>query len=249
MQLSYNKIIKKATVSENDALHLQLRKEFAKEAARESADAEVQKILSATREKAAQILEQADEKAKQITEKAQQMYEGAHQEGFEKGYREGYDKAYRDAREKVDAEAINVRNSAWEMLRSAEAERKITLSEIEEEVLALSVQIAEKLVAKQLDIDRETVLSIVQEAVLLLSDRDSFIIVANPADVEIIRQNKHMFMKFLTEAAGLKIIGDPDIDPGGCRVKTERGQIDSTLESRWQILLQSLHAQAGDEDE
>ena len=249
MQLSYNKIIKNATVSENDTLHLHLRKEFAKEAAYEAAQEEAQKLLSAAREKVAHVLGQADEEAKQITAKARERYEGAHQEGSEQGYREGYEKAYRDAREKADAEAVMVRNSAWEMLRSAEAERIRTLLVVEEEVLALSVQIAEKLVAKQLDLNRETILHIVQEALRLLADKDSFIVIANPAEVEMIRLNKDMFMPLLTEGAGLKIIGDPDIRPGGCRVETERGQVDATLESRWQVLLQSLNDKDGDEDE
>ena len=249
MQLSYNKIIKNATVSENDTLHLHLRKEFAREAEYEVAQEEAQKLLSAAREKVAHVLGKADEEAKQIIAKARERYEGAHQDGYEQGYREGYEKAYRDAREKVDAEAVNIRDAAWEMLRSTEAERKNTLLVVEEEVLALAVQIAEKLVAKQLDINRDTVLNIVQEALRLLADRDSFIVIANSTEVEMIRQNKDMFMQLLTEGARLKIIGDPDIRPGGCRVETERGQVDATLESRWQLLLQSLNDKTGDEDE
>ena len=253
MQLSNCKIIKNVTVSENDTLYLQLRKEFAKEAECGLAEEEAQKILSAARdqaaEQAAQVLGKADEEAKQITLKAQERYEAAYQEGYEKGYGVGYEKAYREAMEKVDAEAVNIRVSAWEMLRSAEAERKKTLLEVEEEVLTLSVQIAERLVAKQLDLNRETVLNIVQEALRLLADRDNFIIVANPKEVEMIRRNKDIFMHLLAEGAGLKIIGDPDVMLGGCRVETERGQVDASLESRWQALLRSLYDKAGDEDE
>ena len=249
MQLSNCKIIKNATVSENDTLFLQLRNEFAKEAACKVAEEEAQKILSVAQDHAAQLLGKADEEAKQITVKARERYEGAYKEGYEQGYRESYEKAYREAMEKVDDEAVSIRLAAWEILRSAEAERKNTLLEVEEEVLSLSVQISERLVAKQLDLNRETVLNIVQEALRLLADRDSFIIVANPAEVEMIRRNKNLFMHLLAEGAGLKIIGDPDVTQGGCRVETERGQVDASLKSRWQALLQSLYDKTGDEDE
>ena len=247
--MSSFKIIKNATVSENETLYFQLRKEFAKEAACGVAGEEAQKILSAAREHVAHVLGKADEEAKQITLKARERYEAAYHEGFENGYREGYEKAYREAMEKVDAEAVGIRVSAWEMLSSAEAERKNTLLMVEEEVLALSVQIAERLVAKQLDLNRETVLYIVQQALQLLADRDSFVIVANPAEVEIIRRNKDIFIHLLSEGAGLKIIGDPDVMQGGCRLETERGQVDASMEARWQTLLQSLYDKDGDEDE
>lgn len=249
MQLSYSKIIKNATVSEKDTMLFDLRKEFAKEAICAAAQEEGQKILSEAKERADYLIGKAEKEAEKILAKTQERYENAYKEGYDRGYRDGYEIAYRDGMEKVESEAINIRNSAWEMLRNAEEQRNNTLSEVEKEVIALAIQIAEKLVVKQLDLSSETVLSIVQESLRLVADRDSFIVVANPIEVELIRQNKDSFVQLLAEGSGLKIIGDPDIKPGGCRVETERGKVDAALESRWQALVLSIYDKTGDEDE
>ncbi|WP_066637287.1 FliH/SctL family protein [Desulfolucanica intricata] len=233
MPLLSNKIIKNAKFSENYAQLLDLRIEFARDAVRAAAEKESAEILAAAQNQANGILEKALQKVEEMTQNA---------------YREGYEKGYREAVDKAREEAESIKLAAVKVLEQAEAERKEMLAALENEVVSLSVKIAEKLVAKQLELNQDTILNVVKEALQLLADRDYFVIIGSPREVEIIRKNKEQFMQLLSEDARLKIIGDPGMQPGGCRIESNRGQVDAAIETRWKALLRSLVEEAGDEN-
>ncbi|AEG15351.1 Flagellar assembly protein FliH/Type III secretion system HrpE [Desulfofundulus kuznetsovii DSM 6115] len=196
-----------------------------------------EEILAAAQREAAAILEKARHEAEVLArETAARAREEGLQEGWEEGYREGYRKAVEDAA----AEARTLREEARQVLQQAEEIRRATLENLEGEVVALAREMAEKIVAAQLTIDPAIVLNIVREALEAARIREQVVIYVNPEQKQLMEERREEILLALPPGTVLNIIGDPAIEPGGCRIETADGRVDATLESRWQALEEVL---------
>lgn len=186
-------------------------------------------IIARARAEAEQILARAQREAE---ERARQLAEKAREEGYKQGYREGIEQAR--------AEAEEIRSRARQVLKQAEEQRAKTLESLEREIIGLSVDIAEKILARQLSLDPETVLAIAREALQLVKDREHITIFFNPADRETFEKNTEELKRLLPAHASLNLLSDDSITPGGCIVESEHGKVEATLEARWEAILESL---------
>lgn len=192
-----------------------------------------EEIISVAQKEAQSISENAKKKAKELAEETK---EKAYQEGFDLGQQEGYQKALNDAQREAD----QIRQQAENILTQIEEERLTAVQELENELIALSVQIAEKIVAAQLSVEDKTILNIVQEALQLVADRETINIFLNPADGQIIRQHQQALSHQLSDDLKLRVISDAAIEPGSCRIETDQGWIDASLESKFKEIKKSL---------
>lgn len=152
-------------------------------------------------------------------------------------YREGYEEGYREA-ERAGRE---IRAQAQAVLKQAEEIRAQTLNDLEPEVLELAVDIARRMVAEQLTLEPETISGIVRTALERVRDRERFLVYAHPQDARVLETRLDDFRQLVSPDAVIKIIADESIQAGGCRIETELGLVDATLESRWQALLDALY--------
>lgn len=216
----------------NPRLTLELRYEFPRpQQPQETPDYQEtgREIIAAAEAKANRILDNA---RKEAENKAKQLAKEAREEGFRQGYRQALEEARKEAEE--------IRNQARDVLKQAEEQRAKTLDSLEQEIIALSIDIAEKILARQLSIEPETVIAIAREAIQLVKQREKVTIFHNPADMEIFEQYREDLQRLLPANASLEFITDKIIAPGGCIVKTEHGRVEATLDSRWQAIFESL---------
>ncbi|RKO66905.1 FliH/SctL family protein [Desulfofundulus salinus] len=203
----------------------------------EEARGKSEEILAAAQREAAAILEKARHEAEALArETAARAREEGLQEGWEEGYREGYRKAVEDAA----AGAQALREEARQVLQQAEEIRRATLEALEGEVVALAREMAEKIVAAQLTIDPTIVLNIVREALEAARIREQVVIYVNPEQKKLMEERREEILLILPPGTVLNIIGDPAIEPGGCRIETADGRVDATLDARWQALEEVL---------
>ncbi|RJQ30955.1 MAG: hypothetical protein C4589_02095, partial [Peptococcaceae bacterium] len=151
-----SKVIKGARVWDKNH-QLVLKEEFPVRSRHKRSETD---ILDNARQEAAEILAKAREEARQIIA-------DAHKEGFQEGYREALTAA--------DEEAEATRASAREVLKQAEEILQEKVKLLEGELISLAVEIAEKIVARQITIDDETVVAIAREVLQLVSDRKQVI--------------------------------------------------------------------------
>lgn len=190
-------------------------------------------VIEEANKQAEEILAEAHRKAKENARQlAEREMEKAYEEGFSKGYEEGLTKA--------NNEAKIIRNQASVVLKQAETHRAETLENLEKDIINLSVDIAQKLIARQLSLEPETVISIAHEAIQLIKTREKVTIFINPAENEVFELYKGELHRMLPANASLDLITDEAITPGGCIVETEHGKVEATLESRWDTLLENL---------
>ena len=203
---------------------------------------EAGEILALARAEAEKILEKAREEARALAARAK---EEAFAEGLARGLEEGRERGYREGVEEAARESSRLREEALSVLRGAEEARRRLFCELEGEVVDLAVEIAEKVLLKELEQDREAVLAVAREALSLLAGRKSAYLFVHPEDLPAAEGARGELAALLGPRARVDVIADPAVERGGLRVKTERGEVDATLSGRWKELLAALRPAGG----
>lgn len=155
--------------------------------------------------------------------------------GFAEGYQEGIEKA--------EAEGELIRAMAQDVLRQAEESRRQHIRSLEESLIELSVEIAEKMIAAQLILEPETVTNIAKEALTMLENRALIVLYVNPAELPLYENKMEDLKSLLPLRAELQLFTDASIQTGGCRIETESGTVDTTLETRRNAIIAALYGE------
>lgn len=158
-----------------------------------------------------------------------EMEAAAYQDGFARGQGEGYAAGLQQARN----EAARLRELVAHLARP--------LAQIDEEVertlVAMTVEVARRLVQQELELDPTRVLGVVREAIGALDGAGRELrVMAHPDDAELIQQ--HLVAP--PEASSLRVIADRSLMRGDCRVSSEFAQVDARLDTRQANLAQSI---------
>ncbi|SHF37314.1 flagellar assembly protein FliH [Desulforamulus putei DSM 12395] len=229
------RVIKSAPVDQADQV-LPLR-QLSLPPSEESGHPTPEELLMMARQQAAEMIARARREAAEIIEQARaeaalsarQIKEQARQDGWQEGI---------TASEK---EAEEIRRQAREVLFQAQDTFRHTLEKMESEIVDLAVDIAERVVMTQLAVEPQTVMEIARECMELVKNRPLVNIYVNHADLAIIEQGKNQLLQGLPGKVELNVLVDNGIKPGGCRIETDQGQVDATLETRWQEVLKALY--------
>ncbi len=108
------------------------------------------------------------------------------------------------------------------------------------DMLRLVMAVAEQIIQRCVEIDPAVVAGIVEKALQASVRADSLRLVINPADLETITERKPLFLASISGLQNLSIETDPSISRGGCRVDSELGDVDATLESQLETIRQTL---------
>ena len=158
--------------------------------------------------------------AQKIIEAARQESEGIKEEAKEAGRQEGRQ------------EASSRIEEAMETLNSAVKERKKIISDSENEILRLSLKVAEQIIRSEVSLHRDVCLNIVSEAIARISDREQVIVKVNREDAEYLKRYKDRLAGMLDGVKSFSIIEDANIEPGGCVIETNLGFIDARIATK-----------------
>jgi flagellar assembly protein FliH len=172
---------------------------------------------------------------------AEQIKEEAYQNAFEKGHQAGQDAGYREGIAKGEEEAAAIRAQAAQVLEQAEKIRRHTLEALEREIVDLARDIAEKLLSAQLSLEPGMVMQVAAESLRLVSDRVNPVLYVNPLELELVESRRSMLLDVLPARAQLQVIADSSIQTGGCKIETEQGWVDATMETRLKELIKALY--------
>ena len=149
------------------------------------------------------------------------LQEQARQEGFAQGLQEG---------RAAGAQQIQNQASQLNALLQTLREPFSELDEaVEEQLVQMSLLIAKQLVRRELKTSPEQVIAVVREAIAVLPVASRELkLVLHPDDIEMVREALSMH----DEVENIKIVPDPVLTQGGCRILTDTSQVDATVESR-----------------
>ena len=165
-----------------------------------------------------------------LREQAQQT--GA-SEGRQQGHAEGWQEGYAAGQEIARNEADSLRALGLAMpgaLRLAE-------KELADDLLTLALDIARQVVRQALTVEPQLILAAVRELLQTepaLSGTPRLLLHAD--DMALVQQ----YLAEDLQAAGWLLRSDPAITRGGCRVQASSGELDATMETRWQRVAAAL---------
>ncbi|HXF46271.1 MAG TPA: flagellar assembly protein FliH [Burkholderiaceae bacterium] len=121
------------------------------------------------------------------------------------------------------------------------AELRARFAELEsagaDALLDCAIAIARQVVRREIATRRDALLPAAREAVALVVESQTHPRVhVNPQDYETLRADLEADGLF----KGCRFVADPQIERGGCRVETALGEVDATVQTRWQRVLAAL---------
>ena len=173
----------------------------------------------------------------------EQLQKQAYQEGFERGKQDGFEYGHKEALIESRDE-MRLRLGQFEALLGAlDTPLKQLDDQVERELIELVISMVRQLVRREVKADPGHIIGVVREALAILpvSSRNIRVLL-HPEDAELVRQ----IYEFSETELGWKVVEEPVLARGGCRILTDTSQIDATLDSRLAALVAPL---LGDERE
>ncbi|MFZ6658636.1 flagellar assembly protein FliH [Undibacterium sp. TJN19] len=172
---------------------------------------------------------------------AEKIRESARQEGFAAGYKEAYERGLKDGQEtgyNETVERVQSEIQALQQLAKGFSEQiGAASSQMGSELMELAIDLAQAMLKAKLDADPEIILPIVEDAISQLSAiQQPAQIFLNPEDAVII---KNQLGETLIEG-GWRVIADPHMERGGCRLETLHNMVDASYATRWQKLMAGI---------
>jgi flagellar assembly protein FliH len=162
--------------------------------------------------------------AEQILAAAEEKRQHIEQEAYEEGFRQGQ----KDGQE-VGRRGLEEVMQRFENMAAALAEEKEALyRQRERDLVELALLISRKIVGRELTIQPEAIGDLVALGFRNLFEAEQLKLLVHPQDYELLAHHPRD-----SWPAGLELVPDGAITPGGFRLATDRGEIDGTLETRW----------------
>lgn len=174
---------------------------------------------------------------KQALEEARLIKEQAKKEGFEMGYREGYEKGLKDAKnifdETIREYTLKVQQAIDKLVETAKEISK-KYEELENLATDMVLDIAKKVISKELETNREAVNSMVKDAIGL-SDSKKLKIKLNPKDAS------KLSLSSLPNNGGIEVVKDSKLSEGSVIIEEENGNvIDASVDTKLEQIKSSL---------
>jgi flagellar assembly protein FliH len=159
--------------------------------------------------------------------------DAARSAGYEEGHAAGYADGIQDGQARAAAELAQIQAIAASFGQAVAAADET----IAADVLDLALHLARGMLRTALEVKPELVIPVVREAIEYLPAlQQPALLMLNPLDVDIVRNGIGEEL----DKGGWRVVPDPAIARGGCKVDTATNQIDAQAAARWQRLAHSL---------
>lgn len=185
------------------------------------AESDIQDIVSRAKQQVDMILRTARAEAKALLDQA-----------YEDGRRLG-------AQQAAGAASDLINRLESDILEVAE-ERAGLVKSVEEQVLMLSIEAAEKIIRHEIKTDPSTVARTIQLCLRRVRDRDEVTVRVSPSEVAAVRAMRDELLGSAEGIRGLSIVDDRRVSAGGCVVEASSGDLDAKIETQIEELRRKL---------
>jgi len=170
-------------------------------------------------------------------EQIETIQQQAYEEGLERGRAQGFEHGHREALEQGRKQIAERLQRCDALMRTLDTPFKELDDQVERELLTLVVTMVRQLVRREVRTDPSQIVGVMREALAILPVSARNIRVRlHPEDAEIVRK----LYALEPDGQGWKLVEDPVVERGGCRVVSDNSQVDATLESRLHNLIAPL---------
>ncbi len=158
-------------------------------------------------------------------EEADSIREAARNEGYQAGL------------EQARAEIQQVRES-FEMFMSAP---QAVYEQIAPDILQISVDIAQKIIKKEIEEDSQVLINTIVDVLKGLSkDENKISLRVNPVQADVVKQQVPEILNLAGLDAKVSVLADEEVTEGGCLVTTANGIVDATIETQLSVIYEAL---------
>lgn len=146
---------------------------------------------------------------------------------------EAHEKGLAAARAKVDEEVqaavADLREKLAHTISELEPLYGLIAARAERDLVKLSLEVARKVVHREVTADSDIVLTLVRVALQRLHPRAIAKVFLHPDDLAYVIEHRHE----LSNTSALEFIGDHSIGRGGCMIQSDHGDIDARIEQQF----------------
>jgi flagellar assembly protein FliH len=169
-----------------------------------------------------------NQQCQQVLEETQRKASEIEKEAYEKGFSEGQE-AGAELGEKMAEASLKQYSASLEALNGL---RKGLFETSEREVIRLALEIARKIIKREVAIDEELILALVRVALERVADQALITVRVNPKDYNAIERHRAASANGGALGESVKLVEDPLIARAGCIIETESGTIDARIEEQ-----------------
>lgn len=163
-------------------------------------------------------------------EQIEAIQQAAHQEGYELGRKEGREAGAAE----VHGQALRLQQIVHGLAQPLEELDK----RLEEELVALALAVARQIVRRELQAQPDEVVSVVRDTLTALPSTATQVkLHLHPEDAKLVRETLSLADD---DGRPWKIVEDPALTRGGCRVTSTHSRIDATVEKRLNTVIAHL---------
>jgi len=149
----------------------------------------------------------------------------------------------RGRREALDTAGKKFESAAQALVTAAEDLihlRTSLASNNSQDLLRLVMTVAEQIIRREVAVDPQVVLNIIETALQSSVRSDQYRIRVNPDDLDHVIEQKPLFLASISGLKNLSIEADPTISCGGCRIDSDLGEVDATIETQLESIQKAL---------
>ncbi|GGA39765.1 FliH/SctL family protein [Paenibacillus physcomitrellae] len=199
---------------------LQDAKEFAERQVREASE-EAERIM----EEAKQQIEAWWQERRQQDE---QLIEASKAEGFHQGYEEGRQQVELELKQQID----RMMSEAQSVLAEAQRNKEQIIQEAEPFVVALSCEIARKIVDRQLTVEPGFALDLIERNLARKKEQGTLTLCVSPSHYSFVHAAKEELSLVIDSQAELLIIPDSSVKDHGCVIRSSFGSVDARIDTQ-----------------
>ena len=141
-----------------------------------------------------------------------------------------------------DEQVERVRRLVQAMLSGFARQRRELLADLQPYVVHISVEIARRIVRRELRTDPGMITRIAESALEQIGAAANVRVRVHPLDAQVLERSMMEIVSAPDEAAAIEVVPDAAVEQGGCVVESDRGIVDARLRTQFEEIQTSLLA-------
>lgn len=208
--------------------------------------------LGDLRREAERMRARAEREAAQIVDAAraerERLVAGAREEGFEAGRAAGYKEGHAEGRSAGVAEARAEASARLDALAGSlegildciDGEHEGATQQARRDVLDLAIAMGERIARRAIEMDPEAAVRQVESALALVLRATDLSVRVHPDDLATVEEALPALARRIERSGRVRVEADDALVRGSAVVRTERGEIDATVDGQIERLVESI---------
>ena len=203
--------------------------------------AEARAVVDDARRRASEMVRRTQREIDRVVPEVRRAtHEEAYAKGYEKGLREGreagtaagHKEAFDSSTNRFDQEQGAIVADMKRVIDQIDAVKEELMVAAKQHLLEFALHLGTKLTFAIGSLHRESAIANLNRALDLVGSRTDLTVRVHPDDVAALERFAESALRQVRGSKAVRFVVDPSVSPGGCTVRTERTEVDATLDTQ-----------------